>query len=270
MISSPSVTFILPVYNGALFVAESIDSILSQTYQNWTLLILDNCSTDNTQEVCKLYLHDKRVQYLRHEKNLGLLGNLLKGIELTNTPYWCYVCHDDKFTDSTAIQRAFDLLESDSELAMVTSPLKWMDANSKILRDELEPVHGKLDADEVNKIMLKRIRITYGLIMLARTEYVKSFQPDTKWQSVADVDLFISISKGRKVFIFEKPAYAIRFHNDNNSMRTFLDARGKYQLIAAKHNIQLNWIENCIQYFNNYKVGLGKMLFFVYLNHFRK
>lgn len=269
MSHQPSTTFILPVYNGADFVAESIESVLSQTFQDWTLLILDNCSSDNTQEVCASYLKDSRVQYIRNEKNIGLLGNLLKGIELTNTPYWCYVCHDDKFTDNTAVQRAFELLESDPELAMVTSPHKWIDAKSKIILDVSEPVFGKLDGDAVNRLMLRRIRITYGVIMLARTKYVKLFQPDPKWQSVADVDLFISISKGHKVYIYKEASYAVRFHSSNNSMKTFFEARKKYQLIANHHHIQLNKIDSFIQYLNNIKVGVGKKIFFTYLKLFR-
>lgn len=269
MNQTPIATFILPVYNGADFVAESIESILSQTFQNWTLLILDNCSSDNTASVCAPYLKDERIQYIRHDKNLGLLGNLLKGIELTQTPYWCYVCHDDKFIDTTAVQRAFDILEADSEIAMVSSPLKWMDAKSNIIFDATEPVNGKLDADQVNRLMLRRIRITYGVIMLARTQYVKSFQPDVKWQSVADVDLFISISQGKKVFIYKDASYAVRFHSANNSMGTFFEARGKYKLIEKKYNIQLSTLENLIQHFNNIKVAIGKKIFFAYLNIFR-
>lgn len=270
MKSNPVATFIVPVYNGADFIAESIESIISQTFQNWTLLILDNCSTDNTQEVCASYLNDTRIQYIRNEKNLGLLGNLLKGIELTQTPYWCYVCHDDKFIDNTAVQRAFDILEADPEIAMVSSPLKWMDARSNIIYDAKEPVHGKLDADQVNRLMLRRIRITYGVIMLARTQYVKSFQPDVKWQSVADVDLFISISQGKKVYIYKDASYAIRFHNANNSMRTFSEARAKYILIADKYNIQFSKYELFLQYINNIIVAIGKKIFFAYLAIFRK
>lgn len=270
MNSNPVVTFILPVYNGAEFVAESITSILSQTFQNWSLLILDNCSTDNTQDVCAAFLNDSRITYIRHEKNLGLLGNLLKGIELTQTPYWCYVCHDDKFISTDAIQKAYEILESDSEIAMVTSPCQWMDSKSQPIFNALEPVHGKLDADTVNRLMLRRIRITYGVIMLARTQYVKDFQPDPKYQSVADVDLFISISKGKKVFIYQQPMYAIRFHTANNSMRTFTDAGYKYRLIAAKHQIEFSWLDKKIQWFNNWKVAIGKRLFFTYLMYFRK
>ncbi len=266
----PSTTFILPVYNGAEFVAESIESICSQTFQDWTLLILDNCSSDNTQEVCAPFLKDARIRYIRNEKNIGLLGNLLKGIELTQTPYWCYVCHDDKFTSPDAVQIAYDILEKDPEISMVTSPCQWMDSKSRIFFSALEPVNGKLDGDEVAKVMMRRTRITFGLIMLARTELVKPFLPEVRWQSVADADLFITISKGRKVFIYEQPMYAVRFHKSNNSMSTYIDVRAKYRLVAQKHNIQLSPIENVIQFFNNIKVVVAKTLFFIYLNYFRK
>ena len=268
--NAANVTFIIPVYNGSYYIVETINSILAQTYRNWKLLILDNCSTDATQEVCQHFLIDDRVQYIRNEKNLGLLGNLLNGINLTDTKYWCYVCHDDKFTDCTAISRAYELLESDVSLAMVTSPLAWIDKSSKQIANFPEPVHGKLWADDVNRLMIRRMRITYGLIMLARTELVKTFSPMIETAAIADVELFIHISQGKYVHIYEKSSYAIRFHASNNSMRSFMQSQGWFNKIALKYRIKLKPWEQVVQTFNSYKLAVGKTLFFLYLDWFRK
>ena len=264
------VTFILPVYNGANYIAETINSILSQSYQNWILLILDNCSTDDTQAICSNFLNDARISYIKNEYNIGLIGNLSKGINMTQTIYWCYVCHDDKFTNPSAISQAHTLLESDPTLAMVTSPLAWIDNKSKQIADFAEPVHGKLFADDVNKLMIKRMRITYGLIMLARTELVKTFDPIVETTAIADVELFIHISQGRNVYIYDKSHYAIRFHPSNNSMRSYKDSQRWFNLIANKYNIVLTPFEQAIQTFNSYKLALGKRIFFLYLDWFRK
>ena len=65
------VSIIMPSWNTGRFIAESIESVLAQTYTNWELLIVDDCSTDNTDEVVKPFLEDKRIKYFKNEKNSG-------------------------------------------------------------------------------------------------------------------------------------------------------------------------------------------------------
>lgn len=65
------VSVIMPSYNTAKFISQSIDSILGQTYANWELLIVDDCSSDDTDEIVRAYLSDKRIRYLKNEKNRG-------------------------------------------------------------------------------------------------------------------------------------------------------------------------------------------------------
>ena len=61
----------MPSYNTAKYISESIDSVLAQTHTNWELIIVDDCSTDNTDEIVKGYLHDERIRYLKNETNSG-------------------------------------------------------------------------------------------------------------------------------------------------------------------------------------------------------
>lgn len=65
------VSIIMPSYNTGKYIAESIRSVQQQTYENWELIIVDDCSTDNTNEVVKPYLKDQRIRYLKNEKNSG-------------------------------------------------------------------------------------------------------------------------------------------------------------------------------------------------------
>lgn len=65
------VSIIMPSYNTARYISESIESVLSQTYTNWELIIVDDCSTDNTDDIVKPYLEDNRIKYLKNEKNSG-------------------------------------------------------------------------------------------------------------------------------------------------------------------------------------------------------
>lgn len=65
------VSIIMPSYNTARFIAETISSVLAQTYENWELIIVDDCSTDNTDEVVGELLSDTRIRYIKNEHNSG-------------------------------------------------------------------------------------------------------------------------------------------------------------------------------------------------------
>ncbi len=65
------VSIIMPSYNTAKFITESIRSVIDQTYTNWELLIVDDCSTDNTDQVVESFLTDTRIKYFKNEKNSG-------------------------------------------------------------------------------------------------------------------------------------------------------------------------------------------------------
>ena len=65
------VSIIMPMYNTGAMSSESIDSIIAQTYTDWELIVVDDCSTDNTDEVIKPYLTDGRIKYYKNEKNSG-------------------------------------------------------------------------------------------------------------------------------------------------------------------------------------------------------
>lgn len=65
------VSIIMPSWNTANFIAESIESVKNQTYTNWELLIVDDCSADNSDEIVKPFLEDSRIKYFKNEKNSG-------------------------------------------------------------------------------------------------------------------------------------------------------------------------------------------------------
>lgn len=71
MIMSGLVSIVMPSYNTASFIKDSIQSVLAQSYTEWELIIIDDCSTDNTDDVVRPYLKDKRIRYLKNGKNCG-------------------------------------------------------------------------------------------------------------------------------------------------------------------------------------------------------
>ena len=92
----PKVSIGLPVYNGEDFLAEALDSLLDQTYDDFELIISDNASTDSTADICTSYsAKDSRIRYLRSDVNLGAAVNYNLVFELATGEYFKWAAHDD-------------------------------------------------------------------------------------------------------------------------------------------------------------------------------
>lgn len=93
---NPKVSVLLPVYNAERFLAASITSILSQTYRDFELVVIDDCSRDDSWRIVDRYARqDKRIVAIRNEKNLNLTATLNKGIEMAKGEYIARMDHDD-------------------------------------------------------------------------------------------------------------------------------------------------------------------------------
>ena len=92
----PRLSIGMPVYNGERFVKEALDSILSQSFENFELIISDNASTDGTEEICRVYVQqDPRIQYHRNQNNLGAARNYNHVFQLSKAEYFKWAAHDD-------------------------------------------------------------------------------------------------------------------------------------------------------------------------------
>lgn len=92
------VSIIMPSYNTAKYIAESIQSVQVQSYQNWELIIVDDCSTDNTDAVVQPYLTDERVHYFKNEKNSGAAVSRNRALRLAKGKWIAFLDSDDLWT----------------------------------------------------------------------------------------------------------------------------------------------------------------------------
>ena len=90
------VSIIMPSYNTAKYIGESIRSVQNQTYENWELIIIDDCSTDNSEEILKKYsLEDNRICYLKNEKNSGAAVSRNRGLRKAKGKWIAFLDSDD-------------------------------------------------------------------------------------------------------------------------------------------------------------------------------
>src|ERR1700730_7419804 len=86
----------LPVHNGGNFLAAAIDSILAQSYGDFDLVISDNASTDDTEEICRAYARrDSRIHYIRQSTNVGAANNYNVSFRMSDSQYFKWAAHDD-------------------------------------------------------------------------------------------------------------------------------------------------------------------------------
>ena len=110
------VTVLMPTYNVAPYVKEAIDSVLRQTYQDFELLVIDDCSTDGTVEVVR-ETEDPRIRIVQNEHNLGLAENLNRGLSLISTEYVARMDGDDIALPHW-LEREVSFLESHPEVGV--------------------------------------------------------------------------------------------------------------------------------------------------------
>lgn len=92
------VSIIMPSYNTGDFISQSIESVLKQTYKNWELLIVDDCSTDNTFQVIRPFLHDSRIKIYKGNSNHGAAICRNKGLKEAKGRWIAFLDSDDLWT----------------------------------------------------------------------------------------------------------------------------------------------------------------------------
>lgn len=88
------VSVIMPSYNTADYIADSIKSVISQTYQNWELIIVDDCSTDNTDDIVS-YFSDNRIKYMKNKKNMGAAATRNRALREAKGKWIAFLDSDD-------------------------------------------------------------------------------------------------------------------------------------------------------------------------------
>lgn len=119
--TDPVVTFIVPCYNLSHLLAECVNSILSQSFTRYEILIMDDCSPDNTPEVAQSF-KDHRVIHIRNETNLRHLANYNKGVTLARGKYVWLISADDRLRSSSVLSEYVALMEDHPEVGYVFCP----------------------------------------------------------------------------------------------------------------------------------------------------
>lgn len=133
---APSVSIGLPVYNGEKYLEGAIDAILAQTYSDFELVIADNASTDETEQICRRYAaRYQRIRYFRNETNIGGFRNNNRVIELAAGKYFMLAGHDD-LRAPEQLSRCVEVLEQNAQYILAYSKTIEIDEQGNFLNTE--------------------------------------------------------------------------------------------------------------------------------------
>jgi len=111
MKAAPRLSVGLPVYNGENYLAESIEALLGQSYENFELIISDNASTDSTADICRHYEKlESRIRYVRQPRNIGAAPNHNYVIGQARGELFKWASHDDLYARDL-LKRCIDALD---------------------------------------------------------------------------------------------------------------------------------------------------------------
>ena len=268
---APEISVLVPVRNGANFIEDVIKSVISQTFIDWTLIVKDNCSSDDTREIVRRYAGvDPRIVLVERDRDVGSCENYNSCVREVKTKYYLALSHDDYLYSQNALEKAYNILESHPSVPKVHSDMMFVDQYSQAIMPRHFKRQGLVDSDIIGKKSIVTVRNLYGIPLLLRSETVRGHQYDQAFPYTSDIDFSISVGKGMQIYHIPEILIALRIHQHNATHGRFDQIANELRLSARKHRIALSVIDRLMMIAYDRYQRCAKHLFYVYLMRFRK
>ena len=223
--SSPKVSIVLPTYNGAKYIWQSIDSCLNQTHKNIELIIVDDGSIDETYQIIRSH-QDKRVKYIRHEKNKGLPRALNAGFAKATGEYLTWTS-DDNYYAKKAIEKMLSFLKN--------KPCEFVYCDFYIFNEN--KISGRNLIASPDSLNLKDNNFIGPCFLYSAKvkEVIGNYHPDT--ELAEDYDYWIRISKKFSIAHLKEPLYFYRIHKKSLFSTRYREIQIVTLLVKIKNDI---------------------------------
>lgn len=199
--NTPKVSVIMPVFNGSRFVGEAIESILNQTFKNFELIIIDDCSTDNSVSIINAY-KDTRIKIIQNNVNIGSTASRNKGLVNSQGEYIAILDCDD-IALSIRLEEEVNFLDKNPDFGVVGGWTKIMNENGVengySWKNDLPP-------EKIPSILLFKNYITHSSSMIRREAMLPDFYKTNSITAgtVEDYELWIRIARNWKICNLQK------------------------------------------------------------------
>jgi glycosyltransferase involved in cell wall biosynthesis len=223
------VSICIPTYNNELFLQETLESVICQSYANFEVIIIDDCSTDRTAEIAQNYaLRDVRVRFQANPTNLGMVLNWNQCLEIAQGTYVKFLFGDDLLTSPETLGRMVEVLDGERDVSLVASARTVIDENSRVL----EILAGFPDGTRIpGKRLVKQCLLGLinqhnmigepSVVMFRKTAASRGFDP--RYRQLVDLEMwFHLLEQGEFVYIGE-PLCAFRRHEEQQTAKNLQD-----------------------------------------------
>lgn len=199
------VTIVLPVYNGEKVLNDAIESVLAQTYLNFELLVVNDCSTDQTESIIDRYVErDTRVKKINNIQNLKLPATLNAGFQNATGEYWTWTSDDNKYKPE-AIECMVKYLDNNLSCCMVYTDYTAIDAEGNELFKQV--------VGEPKELAMGNC---IGACFLYRREYAQKVgKYDINLFLAEDYDYWVRLCKAGSIHHLSKNLYYYRRHSNS-------------------------------------------------------
>ena len=204
---SVKVSVLLPVYNGGATLFQAITSILSQDMSEFELIIIDDCSSDNSASIISQYADkDSRINPIFHEVNIGLARTLNEGLNLAKSNFVARMDQDDESLP-LRLRIQLDYMLRHPDFAVVGSYVYHMGAKQEL--DRL--VELPSDAEQIKQTLLQYNCIYHPSVMMRRNKILELGGYKAEFKNAEDYDLWLRVSEVHPLANIPEPLLRYRF-----------------------------------------------------------
>lgn len=248
------ISVILPTYNRATYLDQAIQSALEQSSTDFELVISDNASTDDTSQIVKKHIHDKRVRYYCNKTNIGMVANWHKAIyEYSKYEYFIILSDDDYFIDKNYIADAIKILEDESVKLFYSGGYVLNAKNGKQTKLNL-PFQGITKGETVflsrNTVSPQDFTLCNVIFKKSIAKKYNSFNNNNNYS--CDTELFLNSCLEGSVYIHNKEVSVYRIHGKN----LINDVSTDPQLLSSNLNAFLNPYKNALNKIDSTKLEM--------------
>jgi len=209
------VSIILPTYNGGKYIKRAIESVMSQTFLEWELLIIDDGSTDNTKDIVNEYINkDKRIIYIKNENNLGIQKTLNKGMRESKGEYIARIDDDDQWIDKNKLKKQVEFLNDNNKCVLVGTGVIVVNEKDEELFRYLLP---ETDKEIRNKILSKNCFVHSSVLFRKDTALkLNGYSEMGEVRHIEDYDLWLKL--GIEGEFANLPIYSVKFTQREGSI----------------------------------------------------
>ena len=235
--SRPAVSVCIPAHNGAAFLQASLDSVLRQTSRDFELIVVDDASSDGTED-CVRAINDKRIRYHRNSERLGLAANWNRCLELATAPY-ITVFHQDDVMLQENLERKAAVLRENTSVGMVYSNVQQIGPEDEVISNwwvdepQTSDAGAQTGREFFEKLFWGPNIVCCPSVMMRRECYEKLGGFDESLSFTADWEMWMRIALTYDVAYLPETLVRYRRHGQNETER-FLGARGLEQYYLAK------------------------------------